>query len=170
MAKGLGRDELQRLYTQLAPAVHRRARLLLGRDADAWDVVQEVFEKMLLMGDKFRGEAQPMTWAWRITTNLCLNKIRDASRRRALLAENAPVRQEESGTAPEDRAAVAALIASLPDELREIAVYYFVDEMNQDEIAEIVGVSRRTVGNRLDEFRVAARAALGDDTPKRVVR
>src|SRR5207253_2763459 len=66
MAKGLGREELQRLYTQLAPAIHRRARLLLGRDADAWDVVQEVFEKMLQMGERFRGEAQPMTWAWRV--------------------------------------------------------------------------------------------------------
>ena len=161
---------IEELYRRHGAMVLRRARRILGEEEAARDAMQEVFMKVMRDRESFRGEASPVTWLYKVTTNLCLNKIRDASRRRALLAENAPVRQEESGAAPEDRAAVAALIASLPDELREIAVYYFVDEMNQDEIAEIVGVSRRTVGNRLDEFRVAARAALGDDTPKRVVR
>ena len=162
---------IEELYRRHGAMVLRRARRILGEEEAARDAMQEVFMKVMRDRESFRGEASPVTWLYKVTTNLCLNKIRDASRRRALLAENPPVLQEAaSGVAPEDRVAVAALIASLPDELREIAVYYFVDEMNQDEIAEIVGVSRRTVGNRLDEFRVAARAALGDDTPKRVVR
>ena len=51
------------------------------------------------------------------------------------------------------------LLRDVPQELSEIAAYYFVDHMNQDEIASILGVSRRTVGNRIEEFRQAARAA-----------
>ena len=34
---GLTRDEVKRLYAQFAPVVFRRARVLLARDADAWD-------------------------------------------------------------------------------------------------------------------------------------
>jgi DNA-directed RNA polymerase specialized sigma24 family protein len=40
----------------------------------------------------------------------------------------------------------------VPDELQDIAVYYYVDELSHEEIAGIVGVSRRTVGNRLATF------------------
>ena len=159
-------EELYRLHGAM---VLRRARRILGEEEAARDAMQEVFVKVMRDRESFRGESSPVTWLYKVTTNLCLNKIRDASRQRVLLAQNAPV-EAAAGAAPEERAGIAAFLATLPDELREIAVYYFVDEMNQDEIAEIVGVSRRTVGNRLDEFRVAARAALGDDAPKRVMR
>lgn len=161
---------IEELYRRHGAMVLRRARRILGEEEAARDAMQEVFVKVMRDRESFRGEASPVTWLYKVTTNLCLNKIRDASRQRALLAENAPAREVSGGVAPEDRAAVATLIASLPDELREIAVYYYVDEMNQDEIAEIAGVSRRTVGNRLEEFRMAARAALGDDVPKRVAK
>ena len=42
-----------------------------------------------------------------------------------------------------------------------IGVYYFVDGMTHAEIAEVVGVSRRTVGNRVDEIRRRALVAAG---------
>jgi RNA polymerase sigma-70 factor (ECF subfamily) len=56
---------------------------------------------------------------------------------------------------------VRQLLLEVPEQLREIAVYYYVDQMDQEEIAALLGVSRRTVGNRLEEFKAAARAAGG---------
>ena len=44
-------------------------------------------------------------------------------------------------------------------ELLVIAVYYYVDGMSHDEIAGIIGCSRRTVGNRLEALHTAAAAA-----------
>lgn len=159
---------IEELYRRHGAMVLRRARRILGNDEAAMDAMQEVFVKVMRERESFRGDASPVTWLYKVTTNLCLNKIRDASRQRQLLAENAPAPDASTEAAPEDRAAVARLIASLPDELREIAVYYYVDEMNQDEIAEIAGVSRRTIGNRLEEFKTAARAVLGvEPTRKR---
>lgn len=37
----------------------------------------------------------------------------------------------------------------LPDELQDIAVYYHLDRMTQEEIAQVVGCSRRTVSDRV---------------------
>jgi RNA polymerase sigma factor (sigma-70 family) len=161
---------IEELYRRHGAMVLRRARRILGNEEAARDAMQEVFVKVLRERESFRGEASPVTWLYKVTTNLCLNRIRDASRRRALLAQLPPAEEAAGGPAPEDRAAVAKLIASLPDELREIAVYYYVDEMNQDEIAEIAGVSRRTIGNRLEEFKAAARTALGEPAPRRSAR
>src|SRR4051794_9372949 len=73
---GLWRDDIAVLFDRYAPIVHRRALLIVGRDADAWDVVQEVFERMLKSSEAFRAEARPMTWVYRITTNVALNAVR----------------------------------------------------------------------------------------------
>lgn len=159
MAKGLGRDELQRLYTQLAPAIHRRARLLLGRDADAWDVVQEVFEKMLTMGEGFRGEAQPMTWAWRITTNLCLNHLRSRKLRepKLQLVTDEPVTDQRS---TEVRQLLNVWLTHLDEREQQIATLLYIDGLTQDEVADVLGLSRKTIGREVEDLRQKA-TALG---------
>jgi RNA polymerase sigma factor (sigma-70 family) len=62
--------------------------------------------------------------------------------------------------ATEDRLGVTQMLERLPVELREVAVYYYVDQMDQREIAEVIGVSERTVRNRLQEFLSVAREQL----------
>ena len=54
-----------------------------------------------------------------------------------------------------------------PLDLFEIAVYYYyVDKMKHEEIAELLGVSRRTIGNRLTRFG-AAKELVETDEKKR---
>jgi RNA polymerase sigma-70 factor (ECF subfamily) len=126
------RAEIDALYRQYGPSVLRRARAILGNEAAAKDALQEVFIRAIRAGDGFRGEASPMTWLYRVTTNLCLNQLRDHARRAELLAENAPPPGEGAAVPGHDeRLTVARVLARLPEELREIAVYYFVDQMNQ---------------------------------------
>ena len=54
---------------------------------------------------------------------------------------------------------IQALLRDVPDDLQELAIYYFVDDMSQEEIAELTGIPRRTVGYRLEQFRARAQAA-----------
>jgi RNA polymerase sigma-70 factor (ECF subfamily) len=136
--------------------VLRRARTILGDEQAAQDAMQEVFIRVL-RGADFRQEASPATWLYRITTNLCLNHLRDSGRRERRLRAQGNV-AEAVHARVEDQLMVQRLLEQIPDELREIAIYYHVDHMNQDEIAAIVGVSRRTIGYRLEEFKTQARA------------
>ncbi len=162
-ADPVSRQDLEALYREYGSLVLRRARSILNNDAEAHDAMQEVFVRVITAITEFRGLSQPSTWLYRITTNLCLNRIRDSKRRRERLKEAGIARDAAVGSTqamPEWTAALRKVLEQLPDELGQVAVYYYVDEMDQDEIAAILGVSRRTVGYRLDRFRKEARALL----------
>jgi len=161
------RDEwVDSLYRLHGAMVFRRARLLLGSDDLAWDVVQEVFSRALRSRSEFRHGAAPATWLYRITTNTAFNKLRDEGRQRGKVAAMASQAaagppQPAPAQAPELRLLLAEVLARIPAPLCEIAVYYHVDRMSQDEIAAVLGTSRKTVGNRLQQFHALAQGLLG---------
>lgn len=133
--------------------------MLLRDEQAALDAMQEVFVRAIRAGTEFRAEASPMTWLYRITTNFCLNWIRDHARRGELLERQRPV-DEPRAVPAEDRHAVLDLLERLPADVGAVAIYYHVDEMKQEEIAELLGVSRRYVRDRLDAFRALSQALL----------
>lgn len=145
-------DELEALYVRYSRSVYRRARELLADDEAARDATQEVFMRVIRAQGKLPTEPTPTAWLHVVTTNFCLNQLRDRRRRQALLTSKyAP----DSDVAPtgESRAILLEILSRVPEDLQEIAVYFFLDELTYDEIAGLVGVSRRTVCNRLATFR-----------------
>jgi RNA polymerase sigma factor (sigma-70 family) len=52
---------------------------------------------------------------------------------------------------------VRAALQRLPEPLAEVAVYYFVDELSLQEIAEILGCSRKRVSNLVDQLAIWGR-------------
>lgn len=156
----MNHSTIEQLYRRYGPAVLRRGRAILGNEEMAQDLLQEVFMQVVEQRGRFRGEASPMTWIYRITTNLALNRLRDGRRRDELLRE----KQAPPGAVEplvEARLTLAAILLDVPEELRAIAIYHHVDRMSHAEIAGILGVSRRTIGNRLEEFHRRARVAAG---------
>lgn len=149
------RDGLAKTYDRYGGGVFRRARGLLGDDQAAKDVCQEVFLRLWRARPDFSA-ASPTTWLYQVTTNYCLNVIRDEKRRRALLE----ARKSEE-VAPPPALPLVALLDGIPEELHEVAIYYYIDEMSQDEIALVLGLSQRTVSNRLRAFERHAGVAWG---------
>src|SRR4051812_30294696 len=76
---------VRRLFREHGPMVYRRALRILGNAADAEEALQEVFVRVLRGGEGFEQRSQVTTWLYRITTNYCLNFLRDNKRRRELL-------------------------------------------------------------------------------------
>jgi len=50
----------------------------------------------------------------------------------------------------------------LSPELATIGIYYFVDGLNHAQIAALLKISRRTVGNRIEALRAQVRVAAGE--------
>jgi len=147
-------------YRRYGPALLRKARRMLHNPVDAEDVVQGLFVDLLQGGGPSGPEAAQLElgYLYRAITHRCLNLLRDARNRRRLLE------QREAPAAParttcEQRAIDLDLLLKLSAQLDalsgEILVYRFIDDMTQDEIAELTGYSRKTVGKRLDDVRQA---------------
>ena len=140
---------LEGLYSRYSRSVFRRARTLLGDHQSAEDATQEVFLRAM-NAREVEFSSAPMAWLYRTTTNLCLNRLRDAKRRGEILAVWAPERAPQGDA--DARLVVKRILGQVPEDLQEVAIYHYVDGLSHDEIATIVGVSRRTVGNRLVTF------------------
>ena len=150
---------LEEIYDLYGAQVFRRARTLLRDPERARDATQEVF--LRAAQDPRSARAHPLPWLFRVTRNLCLNNLRDSRRRGQLLARRGPPLGVDSGT--DARVVVNQLLARIPTELQEIAFHYYLDDRSHEDIAAIVGVSRRTIGNRLAAFQAIADELLVEE-------
>jgi RNA polymerase sigma-70 factor (ECF subfamily) len=155
------RDQrFEELYGRYGATIYARCRQVLSDGALAHDATQEVFLRAYRALDRIRGPREAFTWLYRTATNYCLNEIRNGRMRPALVAvmpERSDPRAELRIT---DQDLVKRLVRQLPEELAMAAWLYHVDELDQAEIAEICGVSRRTVIARLARFSDQARAFI----------
>jgi RNA polymerase sigma-70 factor (ECF subfamily) len=135
--------------------VLRRACSLLGNEADALEVLHDVFASLLERPEQFSGHSSVMTFLYSMTTHSALARLRrDRTRLRLLESHHDP----DGGAASSGgiaRAELRELLAALPDDLAELAVHYYLDEMTQDEIAEALGCSRQWVTKRVARLKAA---------------
>jgi RNA polymerase sigma-70 factor (ECF subfamily) len=145
-------------YRSHAGHVFRRARRLLGSDADAHEVVQDVFLSLLERPEQYAGRSSFTTFLYSATTHACLNRIRSQKNRARLLErENLQMLDAADGSAPlspEKRIELHGLLRRMPEEWARAAVYHYLDDLGHEEIARLLECSRRHVGNLL--ARVAA--------------
>jgi RNA polymerase sigma-70 factor (ECF subfamily) len=156
--------EVGELYDRYAHVIFLRARGILGSDEEAHDAVQETFAKVISNWEQFRGESSPLTWMYRISTNLCLNRLRN---RKGHERKHAAHPEEISGPATAwlrddlDTERLRQLLAEEDAETRAIVLYVYFDDMTREETAVLVGLSVPTVRKRLNQFLYRARKAFG---------
>jgi RNA polymerase sigma factor (sigma-70 family) len=150
--------DVAEVYRRHGHSVLRRATQILGNEQEAFDVLQDVFVSLLKKPDQFSGRSSIMTFLYASTTHLCLNRIRNQTNRRRLIEEKVrPITPECKSPCMEERTRVRSILAAVPEELAQVAIYYYFDELNQSEIAEILGCTRRNVGYLLERFGEFAR-------------
>src|ERR1043165_8524021 len=132
-------------YRRYGPALLRKAERMLQDRDEAKDVVQGLFLDLLQRPDT----PADLPYLYRAVTHRCLNHLRDRRNQGRLLASTDETLRGLARTRLDDRVVDRQLLANLAgriDQLAwEILVYHFVDDMTQDEIAELLGVSRKTV-------------------------
>ena len=128
--------------------------------------MQETFARVVEKHGTWRGDTPALHWMYRVTTNYCLNCLRRRRTHPVMADPDALARIAGPAWSGEqarvDRAAVLDVLSRTDAKTQQIAVYYFFDQMKMDEIADVLGTSRKTVGKRLDRFRQRARALLAD--------
>src|SRR5438094_1120230 len=81
MGSGVDRNgRVNGLYRKFGPAIYSRCRRLLKDDALAEDATQEVFVRVMRHIESAPDDKAALAWIYRISTNYCLNLIRDRNR------------------------------------------------------------------------------------------
>jgi len=156
-------EELAELYRRHAATVLRRGRRFLP-PAEAEELVHEVFLKLVEDPRRLRGEASPTTWMYTVATRLCIDRLRKRARQSRLVEQYAAcLPGSDSGESAEARVFLESLWRTLDDELAMVGVLYWVDGMTTADIGRALGVSDRTIANRLTRIGELARVAAGGE-------
>ena len=165
------------VFRQYAPRVYSLARRMLGNDADAEDVTQDVLLQVIRKLDTFRGEAQFPTWLHRVTVNTALAH-RSRRARRQEHEVHKPEEETPNATSPDrtprrwaiepDQLAInretqhllEQAIADMPEVYRDVYVLADVEGLSNQEVGTMLGLSVPAVKSRLHRGRNILRNAL----------
>ncbi|MEP2642723.1 RNA polymerase sigma factor [Roseobacter sp.] len=165
------------LTGRLLPRVYAHAVRMLGDPTEAEDAAQEAMMKLWRIAPDWRpGEAQVSTWLYRVTANLCTDRLR--KRRGVPLDDIAEPADPQPGAVQQiqDQTRYDALqsaLNQLPERQRQAVVLRHIEGLSNPEIAHAMEIGPRAVesltarGKRaLTDILAGRRADLGyeDDT------
>ena len=157
-------------FAELIRSYDRPLRALAFRlleDASAMDdVLQDSYVKAYRSLRTFGGESRFGTWLYRIVYNTCLDELRRRARHQQVPLESVPDRADpvDLAAAASTRATLEQALASLPAELRAVALLVDADGMSYDDAGDILGLPPGTVASRLHRARAVLRPALRPDS------
>jgi RNA polymerase sigma-70 factor (ECF subfamily) len=174
------------VFREYAPRIYAVARRLVGNEADAEDVTQDVLVQVVRKLHTFRGDAQLPTWLHRVTVNAALAlREKRANRQKREYATGDEAILDTAGDADpvtatgvrlprpnvdappdqvlldrEQRAVIDTAIGRLPDGFRETYVLADVEGLPNAEIADMLHLSVPAVKSRLHRARLRMRELL----------
>ena len=154
LAERQDEDAFRALYGRHTAAVYGLLYRLVGRDADASDLMQETWLRAVRHLTLFRGQSAFRTWL----TGIALNCYREWRRRHARDAEMADADARPALLHDADEAAaIAQILARIPAEHREAIVLHDIEGFTHEEIAAALEIEPGTSKSRLSRARRAFR-------------
>ena len=154
------RSAMNLLVQKYREPLFRHALYLLKSEDEAYDVVQETFVRAVRETRLFDIDFRIKAWLFRVAKNLCLNQLRNTSRRSAILDANPQADRQ----APDQLSALFSgqqsiemlgAMDKLSTDHREILVLRYFDELSYAEIAQVLEVKLGTVMSRLSRARTS---------------
>lgn len=164
-----------RLYDRLGGRLLAAARLLTGSDHEAEDAVQDLFVALAKGRDRLGAVSDLDGYMFTALRHTVFRRRRQATARRATLEQVRKRTLTEAGpagpahapaTIPDDE--LAAAVATLPREQREVVLLKTDGGLSLAEIAATLGVSLNTVASRWRYALEKLRTALARDDRSRI--
>lgn len=158
-------DVIAGLFRAYAVDLVRLAVLLVGDQATAEDVVQDVFARLQRSPGRLRDLDKPAPYLRTAVVNGCRSVHRSRRRARLLRVQHEPPvwSAEAAVLAGEDRRAVLAAAARLAGRQREVLVLRYYAGLADQEIAAALQVSRGTVSSTISRALRALAVELKED-------
>lgn len=155
-------EATEQAYRRYFPIIRAKCARMLGDRDEAEDVAQETFVRLWQEGLAGAGPLHVTAWVYRTSTRLAIDRMR-----RRKVRETGPPAGSD-GAAPDAalgaRRELERIAGSVPDDELAVAILTRHDGLDQQEAAEIVRVSERTVRRLLRRFDERL-ARLQEETP-----
>lgn len=156
------------LVHQYSAMLYRVAYSVTRNAAEAEDVVQETFLRVLRHQEKLADLREPRVWLVRIAWNLVLDRKRRTKTRpetedvETLIGTlpTGEVRADDALIAGQRHARILRMIDELPAKERKVLLLSAIEELSTVEIAKILGTTESTVRSRIFRARRALAASL----------
>ena len=128
------REEFMKLYDRHVDMVYRVCFSFMKSHADAEDLTQETFLKLLSGSMTFENEKHEKAWLIVTASNLCKDALRKWWRKWEEIG------QFETVAVPEKDCTVYEAILRLKPDYKTVVYMYYYEGYTQDEIAEILKI------------------------------
>ncbi len=142
----MNQTDYKRLATRYLDTVYRIALNGCKNHADAEDVVQNTFIKLLKQDKSFTDDEHAKKWLIRVAVNECNSLWRSPWRKNTTSMEE--LTSEPSFSTPE-KSALYYAIKELPTKYRQVIHLYYFEGYSTREIADIMSISETAVQTRL---------------------
>ena len=142
--------------------VYRAAMHISSRAADAEDVVQDVYEKLLRYPGNFESEEHLKAWLLRVTINRCHDLTRASYQKDTELDETIPAPAQADGS-------VLDAVRALPDNYRDAIYLHYYEGYTAAEIGRLLGAPANTVLSWLRRGRGLLHTMLKEEIEDEVV-
>ncbi len=152
------------LFDRHRPLAATLVSRLLDRREDIDDVLQEAAVQALVCLDRLRGASRFGPWLCGIALNLARRRLRESVRHARwpfVLVE--PQSTEDLLVEAETAAKVRAAIGTLPPGQREAVQLFYLDSLNEAEVAAELGIARSAVKSRLHKARRSLSSQLREE-------
>lgn len=157
------KDAFEALVLAHQKKVYNMALRMVGNAADAADIAQEAFIRAYNAIGSFRGDCKFSVWLYRVTTNLCIDFMKQAKRRQAYSTAYVNDEDEEQEMEIPDlrfepqselerqelRRTVRDALLRLPEDSREILLLREIEGLSYEEIGSALSLSEGTVKSRI---------------------
>lgn len=165
------KERVESLYQKYCDAVFRVGMTYMNSEQEAYDIVQEVFLKLINHCGQFRDENHERAWLLRVAINCCKDQLKSRWRKKRISwneyedeLSSADARDNVSGVALEDRQLILSAVRSLPDIYKEVVILYYYEGYRAEEIARLIHKKPSTVRTRLQKAREQLKQLLkGED-------
>jgi RNA polymerase sigma-70 factor (ECF subfamily) len=158
------------LYEQHSEAVYYAALRVTGNPADAEDVLQTVFTRLLDHEHALDAASSPGAYLRRAAVNAAIDLLRRKKTRRESDIEGVHGPHSRLHVVSDDvreemfflKERLRAALARLAPENAELLVLHYLEGYSYDELAELLNVERGTIGSRLHRIKAALKEDLSD--------
>ena len=156
--------EIVRIVETYSDMLMRIALNRVNSIAEAEDVVQSTFERLMRRQPHFENREHEKAWLIKTAIRICIDEARKASKHASV-----PLNEEIAAAYSEESFELLDTIRQLPEKDRDAVYLYYYEEYTVKDVAKLLGEREGTTRSRLSRARKKLKAIMEGDNCEQVL-